>query len=68
MRRFRLVAGMGEAEMVSDPHGEYISVEDHLAVLDKIEKAAKTWKYEYEVSGHVSGFLLSVVDNARSAS
>lgn len=65
MRRFTLVTGMGEAELQADPKGAWIPVKDHQVLLDKLEKVAKTWKDEDEVSGHVSGFLLGLVNNAR---
>ena len=65
MRRFTLVTGMGEAELQADPEGAWVPVKDFEKLLVRLEVAATSWKEEYEVSGHVSGFLLELVDNAR---
>jgi len=67
MRRFTLVTGMGEAELQADPEGDWVPVEDHKALIDRLEKATKVWRDEDEVNGGVSGFLLRLVDNARRA-
>lgn len=66
MKRFTLVAGMGEAEMVVQPEGEWVSATSVEALLVRLEGAAKIWRDEAEVSGHVSNYLLGLVEFARN--
>jgi len=66
MRRFTLVAGMGEAELLPDAMGEWIPVEDHQLLVDRLEQVAEIWRGEAEISQHVANVLLGLVDNARN--
>lgn len=65
MRRFTLVTGMGEAELQADPEGAWVPVKDLQILVDRLENAANSWKYDDEVSRHVSTYLLNLVEAAR---
>lgn len=57
MRRFTLITGFGEAELVADPDGVWVPLKDVQRLQKKLEEAIAVWDSEDEGSPHVRSYL-----------